>query len=136
MFLRGCLFILYAFSMETMASTLKVEYGFNIYSFDHHENVLTYSKKNYRSVIESKECSKNLFQHFTKKLSDLTSSLPDKHTETIKKDGTEFPVKYHFENKKGELRHDSLLGKKLLSLPQDFDNSRLAIEYRCEGSSK
>lgn len=136
MFLRHCLFILCALSMESMASTLKVEYGFNTYTFDHHKTVLTYSKKSYRSIIESKECSKNLFQHFSKKLSDLTASLPVEHAASIKKDGTEFAVKYQFENKKGELRHDSPLGKKLLSLPQDFDNSRLAIEYRCEGTGK
>ena len=136
MFLKTCLLLTAFFSFASMASTLKIEYGFNAYSFEIKENVITYTKKSHRSSVERRDCSKNLFQKFSVTLNALTTSLPMNEKETIKKDGTEFAVRYHFENKKGELRHDSSLGKRLLLLPNDFETLRLAVDIRCEAADK
>lgn len=136
MFLKSALFSLLFISLSALGSTLKVEYGFNVYSFEIRENVVTYTKKSHRSVVERKECSKNLFQKFATILNATTSALPNNEKATIKKDGTEFVVKYKYENKKGELRHDSPLGKRLLSLPQEFDTFRMSVDLRCEAADK
>lgn len=136
MFLKSSLLITIFFSFASLASTLNIEYGFNAYSFEIKENVITYIKKSHRSIVERRECSKNLFQKFSSTLNALTTSLPINEKEIIKKDGTEFPVKYQFEKKKGELRHDSPLGKRLLLLPKDFETLRLAVDIRCEAADK
>ena len=136
MFLKSCLLIAALFPFATMASTLNIDYGFNAYSFEIKENVITYTKKSHRSVVERRECSKNLFKKFSMTLNALTTSLPLNEKEIIKKDGTEFAVKYQFEKKKGELRHDSPLGKRLLLLPKDFETLRLAVDIRCEAADK
>lgn len=136
MFLKFSLLFTTLFSFASMASILKIEYGFNAYSFEIKENVITYIKKSHRSTVERRECSKNLFQKFSSTLNALTTSLPLNEKAIIKKDGTEFAVQYQFEKKKGELRHDSPLGKRLLFLPKDFETLRLAMDIRCEAADK
>lgn len=136
MFLKSFLLITALLPFAAMASTLNIDYGFNVYSFEIKENVITYTKKSHRSAVERRECSKNLFQKFSVTLNALTNSLPLNEKAIIKEDGTEFAVKYQFENKKGELRHDSPLGKRLLLLPKDFETLRLAIDIRCEAADK
>lgn len=137
MFLRSLLLLAIMMTTATSyASSLAIEYGFNAYSFEIKENVITYAKKSHRSQVVRRECSKNLFHKFSTTLNALTTSLPRNQKAEIKKDGTEFAVKFQFENKKGELRHDSPLGKRLLLLPQDFETLRLAVDIRCEASDK
>lgn len=136
MFHKPLVLILTILSMETMASTLKIEYGFNKYSFDIEEKTLTFTKKSHSSTIESSECGKNLFNKFKKRITDLAEALPENKKASLKEDGTEFPVKYLYQNKKGEVRGDSSTGMKLLSLPKEFDNTKLAIRFRCEGDKK
>lgn len=134
MSLKYSFFILCFLSLNSMASTIKVEYGFNIYSLELQDKSLAFIKKGYRSVVENQECSKNLFLHFSQKFKTLGSSLPA-DAKVVKKE-SEFPVKYQFENKHGELDKDSETATKLLVLPQEFENLRLAVEYRCEGTGK
>lgn len=123
--LSSILFIL--LSSIATAQSIQVEYGFNIFSLEIKEDKIIYQKKSYQDSVQVKECSKKLFNNFSRKVTTLFKQLPkDAHN------SGDFMIKYQFDSKKGVLSPHSTSGKKLLLLPQEFETFRLATEFRCQ----
>ena len=122
---------LIAFSLSVKAQTIHVEYGYNIFSLEISENEIKYQKKSYIDSVKRRDCSKNLFNNFSKKVNALFASTPPNA-----KDSEDFLVKYRYKDKTGQLLATSSFAKRLLVLPQEFETFRLATEFRCEEEQK
>lgn len=120
------------FSFTTMAQSIHVEYGFNIYDLTITDQEITYTKKEFEAVVKKEKCSTNLFNDFQERMRKLsTEKKPADETK-----GSEFLVKYKIDNKEGVLTPKHPFAQKLLSIPQEFDVFKLATEFRCEKEKK
>src|SRR5690606_560239 len=109
------------------AQSIKVEYGFNIYSLDIGAKEITFKKKEFVSSVVKEECSSNLYQDFAQGFKALTQEKPKDQSA-----GEGFKVKYTVDSRKGILPPGHPYAQLLLSIPQRFDSFKLATEFRCQ----
>lgn len=131
MFLKIFSLILILFSITVQAQTIHVEYGYNTFSLEIRDTEIKYQKKDYKDFVKKRDCSKNLFNSFSKKINALFSSTPQNA-----KNSKDFLVKYRFNDKTGQLLPTSSFAKRILTLSQEFETFRLATEFRCEEEQK
>ena len=119
-------------SLSAFAQTIKVEYGFNIYSLDITNKEITFKKKEFEAVVKKEKCSTNLFNDFALRFKALSSDKKPDDQST----GSEFLVKYKIDKKEGILTPQHPLAQRLLRIPKEFDVFKLATEFRCEKEKK
>lgn len=124
---KKLLFVLAFVPLTGLAQSIKVEYGFNIYSLDIRAKEITFKKKEFVSTVVKEECSTNLYNDFAEGFQVLTKEKPKD-----KSIGEGFQVKYTVDSRKGILPPSHPYAQLLLSIPQRFDGFKLATEYRCK----
>lgn len=124
---KKLVFFLALVPLTALGQSIKVEYGFNIYSLDIGAKEITFKKKEFVSTVKKEECSTNLFNDFAQKFEVLKLEKPQDETK-----GEGFKVKYTVDSRKGVLPPTHPYAQLLLSIPQRFDAFKLATEFRCQ----